>query len=385
MQTHTSFESLRTPRSLRRDASLEQANPAGGRQEVSERSLCNRYPRSLAALETTELLPRVKQVGSSLRGGFSRLASSAVSSALSGCSRLTIVKSLWRRNVPRIFLVALALVAVLLLGAWLYGAYRWNTETKELRARLDAARAPVRPQTVDFRELEGLPAPVERYFRTVLKDGQPMVSDVRVRHTGTFNMGEGAEDNWKPFTSDQVVIAQRPGFDWNGRVAMMLGLPVRVHDAYVAGEGVLHASLLGLFTVVEMRGSGEVAEGELMRFFAEAAWYLTALLPSQGVRWKAVDDRSAQATLQEGDIALTMLFTFDEQGLIDTVSAEARGRAVGGEVVPTPWRGRFWNYEERGGMLVPLDGEVAWLLPEGDKPYWRGHITELDYEFVDGR
>ena len=275
-----------------------------------------------------------------------------------------------------------ALFAVLLLGAWLYGAYRWGSETQELRARLDTARAPVRPQTVDFRELEGLPAPVKRYFGIVLRDGQPMVAGARVRHTGTFNMGEGAEDNWKPFTSDQVVVAQRPGFDWDGRVAMMPGLPVRVHDAYVAGEGILHASLLGLFTVVDMRGRDEVAEGELMRFFAEAAWYPTALLPSQGVRWEAVDDRSARATLEEGDISLTMLFTFDEEGLIDTVRAEARGRAVGGEVVPTPWRGRFWNYEERGGMRVPLDGEVAWLLPEGEEPYWRGHITEISHKFA---
>ena len=74
------------------------------------------------------------------------------------------MKSLWSRNVPRIFLVAPALVAVLLLGAWLYGAYRWSSETQELHARLDTAREPVRPQTVDFRELEGLPAPVKRYF-----------------------------------------------------------------------------------------------------------------------------------------------------------------------------------------------------------------------------
>jgi hypothetical protein len=276
---------------------------------------------------------------------------------------------------------ALVLIAVLLLGAWLYGAYRWNSETQELRARLDSARGPVRPQTVDFRELDGLPDPVERYFRAVLEEGQPMVSGVRVRHTGTFNMGE-TEDRWKPFTSDQVVVAQRPGFDWNGRVAMAPGLPVLVHDAYVAGEGVLHASLLGLVPVVDMRGTGEVAKGELMRFFAEAAWYPTALLPSQGVRWEAVDDRSARATLEEGDVTLTMLFTFDEEGLIDTVSAEERGRAVGGEVVPTPWRGRHWNYEERGGMLVPISGEVAWLPPEGGKPYWRGHITEIDHDFA---
>jgi len=285
-------------------------------------------------------------------------------------------------HLPKLLraLIVIALVlVVVLVGARLYGAYRWNSETRDLRARLDAARVPVRPQTVDFRELEDLPAPVQRYFRAVLEDGQLMVAGVRVQHTGTFNMGQ-TKEQWKPFTSDQQVVTQRPGFDWNGRVAMMPGLPIRVHDAYVGGEGVLHASLLGLFSVADTRGTGEVAEGELMRFFAEAAWYPTALLPSQGVRWEAVDDRSAHATLTEGDVSVTMLFTFDEEGLIHTVRAEARGRVVGDEVIPTPWRGRFWNYEERGGMRVPLDGEVAWLPPEGEKPYWRGHITEIRYQ-----
>ncbi len=290
------------------------------------------------------------------------------------------MKTFWNRTkILRALLIVVALVTVLVLGAWFYGAYLWNSETQWLRARLVAARAPVRPQTVDFRELEGLPPPVQRYFRAVLEEEKPMVAGVRVQHTGTFNMGE-TTDQWKPFTSDQKVVTQRPGFDWNGRVEMMPGLPVRVHDAYVAGEGILHASLLGLFPVVDMRGTADVAEGELMRFFAEAAWYPTALLPSQGVHWEAVDDRSAYATLEEGDISITMLFTFNEEGVIDTVHAEARGRGVGDEIVPTPWHGRFWNYEERGGMRVPLDGEVAWLLPEGEKPYWRGHISEIRYQ-----
>ena len=51
------------------------------------------------------------------------------------------------------------------------------------------------------------------------------------------------------------------------------------------------------------------------------------------------------------------------------MGTEARGRIVDGEVVPKPWQGRFWNYENLGGMWVPLVGEVAWLLPEGAKPY----------------
>jgi len=51
-------------------------------------------------------------------------------------------------------------------------------------------------------------------------------------------------------------------------------------------------------------------------------------------------------------------------------------------VIPTPWEGRFSDYQKRGGMHVPLSGEVAWLLPEGCRPYWRGRITKLVYDFV---
>ena len=283
--------------------------------------------------------------------------------------------------VLKILVIAVSVVVIAVAAAVVYGARRWNAGTRELRARLEAARMPVEPQVVSFRELEGLPAPVQRYFRTVLKEGQPMVSSVLVQHRGTFNMGETSEQ-WKPFTSDQRVIARRPGFDWDARVAMMPGLSVRVHDAYVAGEGILHAALLGLFSVVNLRGTREVAEAELMRFFAEAAWYPTALLPSQGVRWDEVDIRSARATLVDGSVAVTMLFSFNEDGTIDTVRAEARGRTVGDQISPTPWHGRFWNYQQQDGMLVPLDGEVAWLLPEGAKPYWRGRITEIAYGFV---
>jgi hypothetical protein len=274
--------------------------------------------------------------------------------------------------------VLLTLVGVFVV-AHVVGSYRWNRMTNELRTRLAESRLPPAPRTVDFRELEGLPVPVQRYFRAVLTDGQDMLGGARVRHQGTFNMGQDSY-GWKPFTSDQLVITRRPGFDWNATIAMMPALPARVHDAYVAGEGILHASVLGLITVADLRGAGAIAEGELMRFFAEAAWYPTVLLPSQGVRWEPIDERSARGTLTDGGNRVTLTFSFDEDGLIETVRADARGRTVDGEIVATPWQGRFWNYEERGGVRVPLDGEVAWLPPEGEFPYWRGHIEALTYD-----
>ena len=275
--------------------------------------------------------------------------------------------------------IVLLLIVLIALGA--YGRMRWNGLTQELNARLEAARVSPQPARYDARELEGLPAPVQRYFRTVLTDGAPIVAAAAVVHTGTFNMGE-TTDQWKPFTSTQRVVTQRPGFVWDGRVAMMPGLPVHVLDAYLAGEGILHPAILGLFTLMDLRGAGEIAQGELMRFFAEAAWYPTALLPSQGVRWEAVDAHSARATLVDGPLSLTMTFSFSADGLIESALAQARGYAVAGKIIPTPWECLFSNYQRQGGMLVPMTGEVAWLLPEGRKPYFRGAIASLSYDFA---
>lgn len=261
------------------------------------------------------------------------------------------------------------------------GNSRWQAKTRQIHARLESVRTSVRQKTFELAELEGLPPPVQRYFRAVLSDGQPIISGVRVAHTGTFNLSQTGE-NWKSFSSTQRVITNRPGFDWEARIAMMPGIKVRVHDAYAAGMGILHASVLGLFSLVETRGTPDIAEGELMRFFAECAWYPTALLPSQGVRWEAVDDASATAALRDGDLTLTMQFAFGSDGLIESVRAEARGRATESGTIPTPWEGRWSNYQRWEHMLIPLDGEVAWLLPEGKKPYWRGRIQRISYEYA---
>jgi hypothetical protein len=163
---------------------------------------------------------------------------------------------------------------------------------------------------------------------------------------------------------------------------MLPGLAVHVHDEYVAGEGLLHPAVAGLVSLTELRDRGDTAQGELMRFFAEAARYPTALLPSQGVTWAARDDTSAIATLRDGPHALALTFHFGPDGLVQRVRAEARGRTVGSQIVPTPWEGQWSGYQRRDGMQVPMSGEVAWLMPEGDLPYWRGTITDLRYEFA---
>ena len=283
--------------------------------------------------------------------------------------------------------LVLCLLALGAAGLGAYGERRWAGATRALRGKLEAGRmdgqrnGALPPTRYDARELDGLPAPVQRYFRAVLKDGQPIISAVNIDIAGSFNMSPTGEQ-WKPFISRQRVITRRPGFLWDASIRVLPGVTVRVVDSYIAGLGLLHATVQGLFTVAAMRGEGEIARGEFMRWFAEVAWYPTALLPSQGVRWEAVDDHSANATVLDGSRSLTLLFRFNDAGLIGAFRAEARGGMVDNKMVMALWEGIWSNYQTHDGVQVPFTGEVAWMRPAGRKPYFVGTVTALTFEFA---
>jgi hypothetical protein len=283
------------------------------------------------------------------------------------------------------FGLILCALVVAAAALFVYGNWRWTVDTRLLMYRLDAGRFSkqqrgLAPARYSERELIGLPTPVQRYFRAVLKDGQPIIAAATFELAGTLNMSPTGEQ-WKSFTSKQRAITGHPGFLWDARIAMRPGLTVRVVDSYIAGEGLLHAAILGLFNVANIHGTGEIARGELMRYFAEMPWYPTALLPSQGVRWEAVDHTSAHATIVDGPFTLKLLFRFNSADLIESFWAKARGSMVDKKLVMAPWEGHWSDYQMRDGMKVPLTGEVAWMRPEGRKSYFQGTVTSLKYEW----
>lgn len=287
-----------------------------------------------------------------------------------------------RRALPILVACAAALGAVAAAIVW-RGQVRWAAATREVRARLEAARVAPTVARFDPAELDGLPDPVRAYLARALVPGQAIVVAVTVEHRGTFNMGEDT-DRWVPFVSTQRVTTHPAGFDWDARVRLMPVVGIRVRDAYVGGSGILVARLLGAITVMEEPPSEELDRGELMRWVAEAAWYPTALLPSQGARWDPVDARHARLTLGDGRREETFTVGFGDDGLLETVRAESRTRVSGGTRTAMVWQGHFGGHERRDGMLVPLVGEVAWLPSQGaPQPYWRGRITRIAYEFAE--
>jgi len=257
---------------------------------------------------------------------------------------------------------------------------RWNGQTSQLVQRLSHTPAAESRKTVTFKDFERLPAPVAKYFRWALKEGQPMIRSARIAQVGQFRARK-ADDGWNPFEAKQYLSTHPPGFVWDASIRMAPALNVRVRDAYVTRQGSMQAKILSLMPVVDQREMPELNAGALQRYLAEAVWFPTALLPSDSVKWSAMDDRRALATLSDRGNAVSLEFHFGDIGEITGVFTPGRYREVNGKYELTPWAGHFRSYEEREGMQIPVEGDVEWRLKDGSFPYWKGRIVEVTYDF----
>ena len=272
---------------------------------------------------------------------------------------------------------SLAVVVVLVLRV---GAARQQRSTSQLVETLLAAPRIEAPSPVDFARLDALPAPVARYLRHVLRDGQRPIRAARLRQVGQLRT-DLEKDRWSPFEASQVIAPPVNGFVWNARVSIARLFHVRVRDAYVSGQGSGRVSLLSAITVASDSGRHEINSGSLHRYLAEAVWYPTALLPSAALQWSAISNTKAMATLTDAGITVSLEFWFNDAGEVTGIYSPGRWGRFDGEYMQTPWEGHFQAYQERDGMLVPAEGEVGWYSSGAWQSVWTGRIVDASYEF----
>lgn len=254
--------------------------------------------------------------------------------------------------------------AVLVLGLWNFER-RVKRETDTLLER-------PRPQNdvITEADLEGLPAPVQRYLRFAGVIGKRPIRVAYVEQTGGFRTAP--DQPWMPFTAQETYTTAPPAFIWKARLSMF-SLPILVvRDHYRQGEGRILAKIGGLFAVADDRAD----EASLMRYFNELMWIPTAYL-GDNVTWEAVDERSARATFTDQGMTVTALFTFGEDGAIVNFEAD-RLSSVTGEM--ERWVTPIEAYGEFEGFRVPVRGEGTWKLDDGDFTYIDLQITDVEYE-----
>lgn len=159
----------------------------------------------------------------------------------------------------------------------------------------------------------------------------------------------------------RALLRAAAGFVWDAKVRVAPLLAVRVRDRYVQGVGVMRASLAAVIPIVHQQGTSEMASSTLARYLAEAVWWPTALLPESGVRWDAIDDDRARASITDGVVTVSMIVHFGKRGEITSVSGQ-RYRDADGAPVLTGFEGRVGKYERIHAMMVPTESEIGWVL-----------------------
>jgi hypothetical protein len=284
---------------------------------------------------------------------------------------------------PRVALVASSLGAVALAAASAVGiaGRRWRDDTQQLVDRLTHGAVGADAATVSFAELEGLPKPVQRYFRRAIIEGLPCIETARIVQTGTFNLGRNGDD-WHTYDATQTYRVRSPGYVWDARIHLGPFADVRVRDAYVAQRGTMRGTFLPFVDLVNENDTHELNEGALQRYLAEAVMFPTALLPSQGVSWAPIDETHAWATIVDGDATARLQFEFANTGEVAAVSTPSRYRTKDHRYVSTPWGGRFRRYETAYAMRVPSEAEVFWVIDGTPRRYLTLSVRSFRYGFA---
>ena len=258
--------------------------------------------------------------------------------------------------------VAAPVLGIALARAW--AARQLRRDVRQLFAEASSGPAATYHET----QLAGLPAPVQRYFRHVLTEGQPYLHGLRLRHGGQFKTD--LKKDWIAIKGEQYFTADPPGFIWQGTTSQFVA-----RDEFVAGHGRLDVRLLGAVPVAGGTGPA-YDQGELMRWLVESTWQPTALLPSKYIAWTAIDDHSARLTLTHQGHTISCLARFNERGEL----AECEAPRQMNEATQQPWLARFEQYRHWHGVLIPTVGEASWIIEGQRQPYARFTVVALDYD-----
>lgn len=138
----------------------------------------------------------------------------------------------------------------------------------------------------------------------------------------------------------------------------------------------MFVKLLSVIILGDARGP-EMDQSELQRYLAEIAWFPTAWL-SDAIEWQTIDAHSVQATFRKPSVMGSVMLHVNEQGQLTHFTAE-RYKEEHGHYLLAPWSVQVEAYQEVDGMRIPITFEITWHLASGDFSWFRGQITEIEY------
>ena len=246
---------------------------------------------------------------------------------------------------------------------------------RQVSKHIQSEKAMLKAQTADlsdkvYREgqIQGMPEPVQRFFKNVLKDGQPYISSVYVKHDGRFKTALNNE--WINIEGEQFFSVEEPGFLWIGKTPLFT-----VRDMYISGKGQIKIFLLNIFKVFNGKGPA-YNQGELLRWLGENVWFPTNLLPGSRLQWSPIDEGRATLTFRFRNQKIHYKVSINEAGEITKLET----RRYMGEKSLETWIGKVSCYKEVYGMKIPMVIEAIWKLSDGEHSYAKFNVRKILYK-----
>jgi hypothetical protein len=212
----------------------------------------------------------------------------------------------------------------------------------------------------------GLPAPVERFYKTVYGDEIPVIETAVIK-------GRAVISPFGPKMPARFIFVHNVGKDYRHYIeATWFGLPfMRVNESYVDGNS--HFELpIGTFD-----NDPGITQGAVLGLWAEASWFPSIWLTDERVHWEPVDEKTALLYVPFGEQEENFVMRFDpDTGLLDTMEA-MRYRDPGSQARKVLWITKTLPGKNIEGTNLSTVGSATWL--DMGKPWAVFTLEEVKY------
>jgi hypothetical protein len=203
-----------------------------------------------------------------------------------------------------------------------------------------------------------LPEPVQRYFLHAIAPETPLASSISLEMQGNFRTRQ--DKPWMPMRGQEKITALK-GFVWKAVIGNG-AFQIKGADYYLKGLGRMRFSLWGLLPIVNAHDSNTIRSA-IGRFAAEFIWLPSALLPQQGIQWKAIDDNTIQASFKIDGEPITLTLIINPDGKLLQVSLLRWGESPdNGNWTYIPFGGKCYEEDTFGGFTIPSLTGVGWWI-----------------------
>jgi len=271
------------------------------------------------------------------------------------------------------------IIVVALLGIIIFFWIPYSPVGAEFKRVTDEAAKNIHKETAVFSEadLQGLPAPLQRYLSYCGYLGKPKMDYMRASLTDVdFIM---SETRTIKIGYQQFNLVEKP-VRFAFIRSSLFGIPFEGLDSFINARGSMQGKLAKVVPLFNQQGTS-MDQACLVTWLAECLLVPNAAL-QDFVKWEVIDDRTAKAAITWEDINAEGVFSFAENGeLLSFRTSDRVAVDMDGKETIVDWSAYFSEYYLTGGILQPKIIQSVWHYESGDSIYFNQNLREVTISY----